>query len=93
MSRKERRQQLQQQTHSTPERAANDTTVSIEPVKSKLVFATVCQANPNHLHTRVYAQRGRKRYCVCDDCGATWAQVAEPLPEVPTSIPADRALE
>lgn len=77
-------------THSTPERAAADQTTSIEPVRSPRVFATVCPVNPNHVRTRVYSKQGRTRYCICDDCGATWKQIAD---DPPTAIPPHRRID
>jgi len=38
----------------------------------KRTFVPICPKHPGHQHTRVYTTKGRKRYCVCDDCGETF---------------------
>ena len=44
----------------------------VEETRSPRVTAGRCIRNANHKKTRVYTTKGRTRYCVCDDCGATW---------------------
>ena len=43
--------------------------------RAKKVTAGACPKSARHTNTRVYKTSGRKRYCVCDDCGETWIVV------------------
>lgn len=56
-------------------RSRRNQTTSVEPVRRPRVFALACPVNPKHVATRVYRTDGETRYCVCDDCGATWKQI------------------
>lgn len=50
-----------------------------EKAEKKRFSAGDCPRVKNHGKGRVYTTRGRVRYCVCDECGATW-QKAGSLP-------------
>ena len=45
--------------------------------RSKKVRAAVCPKSENHTNTRVYRTVGKTRFCVCDECGETWKQIAD----------------
>jgi hypothetical protein len=47
-----------------------------EPPKKERIHAGPCDRVPTHKNTRVYNTKGRVRFCVCDDCGATWKKTA-----------------
>ena len=42
------------------------------------VEAGPCPQSERHKNTRVYRTVSRIRYCVCDDCGATWKRALPP---------------
>ncbi len=62
---------------------------SRKPTQRPKVFAGECPNNPKHLQTKVYKTLGRRRYCKCNECGATWTltgEFADELREYASSI-------
>jgi len=45
--------------------------------RKQRVRAGVCPRVARHGNGRVYKTAGRKRYCVCDECGHTWTKAGE----------------
>lgn len=46
--------------------------------KPQRAAAGPCPRVGTHVNTRIYSTKGRTRYCICDDCGETWKQDADP---------------
>lgn len=46
--------------------------------KPQRAAAGPCPRVSTHVNTRIYSTKGRTRYCICDDCGETWKQDADP---------------